>query len=318
MDAIHRTLDLLNNWRLGTSPREILLSNQPQPIPLISNPTAGRGRGRQATTEIAQAINHLGRQVELYITTGPREVERLAGNLARAGAETIVVCGGDGTLQKAVRGLAGSETRLVIAPGGRGNDFYQSLGLPGEVDRVAQLALGWESRTIDLGLVGPHYFCTVAAFGFDAHVSRISLDLKIPLGGQAAYLYSILRGLIQYKPLEVKLTWEDGSYQGPVFMVSSGNTDSYGGRIKITPQARADDGKLDVCIVAPVNRRRALRLLPVAVKGEHEGQPEVIFIRTSWLSIETEKPSEIWADGDPVATTPQTLTIEPAALKVGV
>lgn len=283
---------------------------------MVANPAAGLGRGQKVAGEVAQAINRLGRKVELAFTDGPGKAEELVRTAAENGARSIIVCGGDGTIMEAARAVAGTGVRLVLAPGGRGNDLVQHLDLPPDPVGIAALAVGEGSIKMDLGLIGRHHFCTVAAFGFDAFASRLALDLKLPLGGQATYLYCVIKGLISYRPRQVRLTWEGGGYSGPVFMISTANTDSYGGRIMIAPMARCDDGLLDVCLVAPVSRLRALRLLPAVVKGRHVNEPEVTFIRTPWLTMETEEPMEIFADGDPVALTPQTLSVDRRALTV--
>jgi len=86
----------------------------------------------------------------------------------------------------------------------------------------------------------------------------------------------------------------------------------------VAPQARCDDGLLEVCLVKPLSRLKVLRFLPTAIRGRHGRVPEVSFLRTRRLNIETDRPMEIWADGEPVATTPQAIEAASGALKIAV
>lgn len=285
-------------------------------VVIVANPVSGQGRGRGVGRRLAERLARRGVAAELHWTSGPGHAEELARRAVALGAATVAVCGGDGTVQEAVRALAGNGTRLALVPSGRCNDFAQALGLGRGLEAAARRIIepGW--RRVDLARVGRSYFCTVAAVGFDAVVSRFVEEMSLPLRGLPAYLYGVLRALIDYRPFEASLTWDQGQYQGPIFLAASANSPTYGGGIPVAPQARCDDGLLEVCLVRPLSRLKVLRFLPTVIRGRHGRVPEVSFLRTRRLTVETERPMEIWADGEPVTTTPQTIEAASGALKI--
>ena len=160
------------------------------------------------------------------------------------------------------------------------------------------------------------YFCTVACLGFDARVSRCVDRLKGPLSGQPAYLYGVFKTLIGYRCPRISLAWDDGVYEGPFFLAAAANTATYGGGIRMAPQARPDDGLLGLCLVEPVGFWRAASMLPRAIRGDHGNLPEVRFISARWLSVVADETMEIWADGEPVSRAPAEFSACPEALLV--
>ena len=116
----------------------------------------------------------------------------------------------------------------------------------------------------------------------------------------------------------VRLVGDFGVFEGPVLLAASGNTRSYGGGMHITPQAVWDDGLLDICIVRPISRLTVLRLFLRVFSGSHVRYSPVRIERTRSLSIESEAPLWIYADGEPICQTPATIEVVPGALRVQV
>jgi diacylglycerol kinase family enzyme len=102
----------------------------------------------------------------------------------------------------------------------------------------------------------------------------------------------------------------------PTLLAAFANTPLYGGGMKIAPRAKMDDGLLDVCIVGAVNRLRLLRLAPTVYSGNHLNVPEVEYFQAVGVQVETERPLDVYADGEYVCRTPVEVSIERAALKV--
>ncbi len=283
---------------------------------LIHNPQAGRGKAPAAARRLLAALAAAGLAPEVLTTQGRGHAEELARRAVARGVETVLVVGGDGTVHEAAQALAHSPAALAPLPAGRCNDFCRALGLgPDPEALVAALASGGR-RVVDLARVNGRVYCTVAAVGFDAEVSRYVDLMKAPLWGQPAYLYAVLRMLGRYRPPQVSLVWDDGEYHGPLFLAAVGNTPSYGNNIRITPQAKADDGLLDICLVRPAGMLRVLRLLPSVLQGKHGGVDEVSFVRTSKVRITCDRPMELWADGEPVTGSPLRVEVLPRALQV--
>ena len=285
-------------------------------IALIHNPQAGRGKAPAAARRLRAALHEAGLQPRELLTTGRGHAEELVGQAVEQGAEVIMVVGGDGTVHEAAQALAGSSACLAPLPAGRCNDFCRALGLQCDPQALVTATVRGSRRVVDLVRVNGRNYCTVGAVGFDAEVSRYVDLMKAPLWGQPAYLYAVLRTLGAYRPPLVKLTWDDGHYHGPLFLAAVANTPTYGNQIRIVPQAQADDGHLDICLVRPVGMLKVMRFLPAVLKGSHGSVPEVSFVRTRKVEIVCDRPMELWADGEPVAASPLTVEILPQALRV--
>lgn len=196
-------------------------------------------------------------------------------------------------------------------------------------------------RSIDLGMIsalasssapvsadspepGARYFCCVGGVGLDAEVARRANQLPRALRSRGGYLLSLLPALFGFRPVTVKVQASRNDlsdafithHEGPAMVVAFANTPTYGGGILIAPHARLDDGQLEICVVQAMSKARLLRLFPSVYSGGHLNVPEVKYFQADRLRIETEKPSEIYADGEYVCHTPVEVTVERAALQV--
>ncbi len=290
---------------------------------IIANPVSGRGRGKRNASRLSQILNRSGAKIKVLWTTGPGEAEWLATKAVKDGTDGLLVCGGDGTLHEVINGLLSSskdpdQVPIGVVPSGRCNDFASCLKLPKELSTiVGTLAFG-HVRKVDLGLIGERYYSTVATFGFDSSVSEYVADGRCPsfLAGTSAYLYGAFMQLIRYSDVNVKISGDSITFEGPVFLAATGNTPTYGGRMQVAPSAVVDDGLLDLCLVKSVSRLEVVRMMPHIFNGGHVHHPAVSLHRVKRLTIEPEKPLWLWADGEKIAKTPATIEVVPKALSV--
>ena len=290
---------------------------------IIVNPTAGRGRAEGPARLLVRALENSGASVSVSTTAARGDAERLAAAAVKAGATRVVACGGDGTVHEVVNGLMSArkdanDTALGILPCGRCNDLVFALDLPKNPVAAAEALVHSTVRRIDLGRIGEQYYTTVATLGFDSEVSQYVNQGSPPsfLRGTAAYLYGALVKLVQYRSPSVRIKGDFGEFQGAIFLAATGNTTRYGGRMKVTPSAIIDDGRLDVCVIRPVPRLEVLRMIPKTFKGNHVGHPAVSLQQTRRLEIESQEPLWLWADGERITQTPATIEVVPGALPV--
>ena len=295
-------------------------------ILLIANPASNKGKGQQMAEAVAQAAQGLGAGVELACTQArghARDLVREALQAEPGRFTCIAACGGDGTIQEVAGTLADARAEAIeavpplgVVPAGRCNDFARTLGLTRDPALCARTLCQGDRRPFDLGCANGRHFCTVATLGVDAEVSSFVDKARLPLTGTPAYLYGAIRVLMRFRSIPVRLEGDFGTIEEPVFLASSANTDCYGGAIRIAPHARPDDGLLGLCIVRAISRWRALTLIPTLMRGRHGSCPEVRFCSTRQVRVTTDRPAEIWADGERLTTTPALIEALPQAIDV--
>ena len=289
------------------------------PWTLIANPSAGGGRGGRAAEQGLRRLREAGLEVSLTLTRRRGEAPDLAADAVARGCPVAVVCGGDGTVAEVLPGLAGTDTRLGLLPAGTCNDLARALGVPTSPEPALRLLLDGRSRPIDLGRCGRRWFATVAAFGFDAEVGEAAASGILPFSGTAGYLYAALRHLRRYRPPMVRLRGEFGVIEQEVFLAAVANTCSYGGGMRICPDADPADGLLDLCLVdGSISPRAVLTMLPRIFRGGHVRSPAVRVLRSSWVELEPlgGRGMSLRADGEHLARTPALLRAERGVLEV--
>lgn len=300
------------------------------PIVLL-NPIAGQGRARRLRGAVSERLRRLGSGARLVETEEPGHAEELARQAAADGHDRVIVVGGDGTVQEAVNGLlrgspaAREPLPVGIVPGGSGNDLVRALGLPRGDGPALEVALDGGQRVIDVveARAGDRArrYVSAAGAGFDAQVAAaMSGKRHVWQRGTVGYLVSALLELRRYdnRALRITLRGPDGDREiaRRALMVAVTNGAYYGGGFWICPEARTDDGLLDVCVVGDVSRFEALKQLPGVYRGRHVNHPAVEFHRAREVVLEAESPTRLHLDGELFGELPVTLTVQPGAIRV--
>lgn len=284
----------------------------------LVNPRAGKGSGLQVWNRLERLVpRHLAHQVA--VPASRDETRRAAAEAVKAGAGRVVVFGGDGTISDVVRELAFTSTVLGVVPVGTGNDVCRNLGIPRAPEAALHLALYGEPCPIDLGRTsGGRYFVNAAGVGFDAEVADRANRLKPGLRGTLPYLAGALSSLTWYKPAQVELSVDGQQYSGPSMMVAIANGRCYGGGMQIAPQARWDDGELDVCIAGSLSRLELLGLLRRVYSGGHVDHPGVRMMRGRRIRLRVRDGVRAHLDGEPLDGGALDFEVCPGALSVAV
>lgn len=283
-------------------------------VALVVNPTSGRGRASAAADVVTAGLTAAGHVVERLAGRDGKAAEQLCHDAVDRGVDAIVAVGGDGMAHLALQACAGTMTALGIVPTGTGNDLANALGLP-VADPIASTALlvRGSVRTVDAVRCGDQWWACVLGTGFDAAVNDRANRMRWPRG-RRRYDLAILAELRSYRPRHFVLDVDGVRSEVDAMLVAVGNAPSYGGGMRVCPDAVLDDGLLDVVVVGPLSRRRFLRLFPRVFKGTHVSDNSVTVLRGR--EVRLEGIATAYADGESMGALPLTSTVAPGALRV--
>jgi YegS/Rv2252/BmrU family lipid kinase len=275
----------------------------PRPVALLVNPSAGGGRALRALPAVEVELARLGVAFHVERTRSLAHAQELATAAADVG-ETVVTLSGDGLLGAVAGALRG-----------RGNDFARVCGIPREAVAACAVIATGVARPVDVGDVGGRTFVGIASLGFDSVANRIANEAPSRLG-PLVYAYGALRALATWRAatFEVAVDRDRRTFTG--WTVAAANNKAYGGGMHLAPDARLDDGELDVVLVAPSSRVDFLRRLPMVFKGTHVGLPSVTVLRGREVTVSADRPFVVYADGDPIGELPVTIKAVPGAIRV--
>ncbi len=302
-------------------------------IGVISNPTAGSGRGTPSASEALALLASRGHQV--------RDLSRgsWAGSLAHAldvrdELDALVVVGGDGMVHMGLQVCAESALPLGIVAAGSGNDVACSVGLPVH-DIPAAIAaiergLDVDGVHIDLGCIegagvtahgGRRYFGAVLSAGIDAAIAEYANRMSFPRG-PLKYTAATFRELPRFEPYGVSLDVDGEVWEQRCTLVAVANGPLFGGGLKISPESSHLDGQLDLVLAEPMSRLAIARVFPRLRKGTHLDDPRVRFVRASHVRIgptgsDAGAPlPPAFADGELIGPAPFDVRVVPRALRV--
>jgi len=296
---------------------------------LIHNPNAGNGgTGRRRLLDEARRILSLGGiEAELQETRAPGDATAMAQQATAEGRQLVIACGGDGTLNEVVNGLAGGQNGhrvpMALLPGGTANVLAKELGLPWDIPSAAKTLVHGEVKEIALGLATPlnepnkkRYFLSVAGAGPDGTiVYAIDLDLKARVG-ILAYWWQGVREVFRYKYPHFRVV--TGEEKRNVSLVVVGRTKHYGGPFRITTEADLYSDEFEMMALTTKSGWRYLSYLPTLWLGKLRGTEGVHFWKAPSIVCEPLDSNPVYAqiDGEPLARLPVEFKIVPRALKL--
>jgi diacylglycerol kinase (ATP) len=284
-------------------------------IALLVNPTSGGGKGARLAEPVAERLRSGGASVDQLIGRDADEAFDLLRNRVAAGVDAVVAVGGDGLVNMALQVVAGTDVPLGVIPAGTGNDFARALGLDlrDPLKAIESINRG-QAREVDLGRVSGRWFGGVLGSGFDSMVNERANLMTWP-HGRIRYDLAMLAELRTYRPVPFTLVLDGEVWETEAMLVAVGNSPSYGGGMRICPDARLDDGLLDVTVVGPISKPKFVRLFPTVYKGTHVRNPAVTVKRAKVVSLSAASVTA-YADGERVAVLPVTCEAVPRALHV--
>ncbi|KAB8140575.1 diacylglycerol kinase family lipid kinase [Chloroflexia bacterium SDU3-3] len=282
---------------------------------VVFNPTAGQAAAQeQAIHEACAVWREAGWQIDLQPTEGPGDATNIARTAAERGYHAVIAAGGDGTVNEVVNGLVGTKAALGTLPVGTVNVWAREIGLPLQPRAAAEMLLRSDTRRIDVGKAGDRYFLLMASLGFDAAVTAsVGSDQKRRLGA-LAYIVEGVKVAFRYQGVRSRVTLDGKTIRGRYLMAVMGNSQLYGGVVKLTADAVIDDGLLDVCLIKGRSLRAApLRLWSILTRRYSE-DPRISYFRAREVNFLTSRPMDVQVDGDHIGTSPMRFSAVPGAI----
>ncbi|HYP46839.1 MAG TPA: YegS/Rv2252/BmrU family lipid kinase [Propionibacteriaceae bacterium] len=297
------------------------MSRATRTVTLVVNPSSGRGRALELLPQVAGRLRDAGLTTEILLSRHFDEAAEMTQAAASSSVDVLAVMGGDGMMHLGLNACASARSSgnerltLGVIPAGTGNDFARGLGLdPGDPVAAAEVVGAGFRRHLDLARVNGRYVGAVVAAGFDALVNQRANAMPWPRGA-LRYPLAALAELRVFAPLSYRLTVDGTVRDLEAMLVAVGNTSTYGGGMRICPDAAADDGLLDVTIVHPVSRAKLVQLLPRMYSGSFVRDRCVEQLRAREVTV-TGPGLVGFGDGELLGAAPLTVSSEAQALSV--
>ncbi|MBE9916864.1 diacylglycerol kinase [Paenibacillus donghaensis] len=286
---------------------------------LIYNPTSGREEMRRRLPDILQRLDQGGIETSCHATMGEGDATAEAAAAVERGYDMIIAAGGDGTLYEVINGMAGKENvpPLGVFPLGTTNDFARGLGIPRNWEDYCDLVIRQQTRPIDVGKANDRYFINIAGGGT---LTELTYDVPSRLKtmiGQLAYYIKGIEKMVSLSPQELIINAEGQDIIHDEFMIFLiTNTNSVGGFEKLAPGARIDDGLLDVIALKKCNLAEFVRVVTLALRGEHFNDKRVIYFRTREMEVTSPGKVLLNLDGELGGTLPGHFSVLHQHLKI--
>lgn len=292
---------------------------------LLVNPVAGGGRSGSTVPDLQKFSNARGWNVEIYVTKNPDDFTAKARMAAEAGRKRVLALGGDGTFQLLVNALANyPNIALGVIPAGGGNDLAAALGLPADPIQAAALLLDGEVCQLDLVRVrtsdGRQFlYSGGGGAGVDALAANYANVRYRHLRGRLRYVLAALRALPGFRAFRVRARIDSAEPQcieASVLLVAVLNTPSYGAGLCLAPNAKTNDGKLELVLLDSLKLAEILRLLPAFVSRGQLKTKRIRRFTVTCVRIETDAPRWFQGDGELLGVTPVEIAVVPRAVRV--
>jgi diacylglycerol kinase (ATP) len=271
---------------------------------IILNPTSQHGKALELKDSLVSTLNNLDLDFTLHVSSSAADViETVKKNLDNY--TNFISFGGDGTIHSLANILVNTDKNLGCIPMGSGNDIARNLNIPLEMEAACRVIKDCHVKKIDLGLInGKYYYLAVSGAGFDSVVNDLANNTKFPIKGPAKYTYAVYKTLITYRSKKFHIKYDGTERTVDAMFMVVGNMASYGGGMKITPNADPADGILDVCIIKRMSKLHFIKIFPSVFKGEHIADSCVEILRAENVEITSEYNFSVFADGEYICKLP--------------
>lgn len=287
----------------------------------ILNPTAGGGFGKLMLPEVNRQISNRLLDAEVVQTERHGHASDLSEKYLKLAYTHIIAVGGDGTMNEVAKPLIGEKHVVTgLVPAGTGNDFIQILGFPDRFEKEHwDLFFEQQKIIMDVGKVNGKHFLNGMGLGFDAQVAAenyIEPGEVAKGSGKGKYIWHILKTLLFYRECRVKIESRGETRETDCFINTISIGRRFAGSFFLTPEAIANDGLLDVCMIEKLNLLQRVKILTMVPKGTHIGDKKVDYYQVDKLNIDFGKKVPYHVDGELYFDTFFKVGVLPTALNI--
>lgn len=280
---------------------------------VVVNPKAGLGAAASLATQVVGFLQSREITYRMISPNSAAETKALVAESLRNGEATrLLSIGGDGLFHLLLQFAIEFKVPLAIVPGGTGNDFYRTLGwFDHDLTDYLEHLISTAPTLVDVGVVDGEYFGAVLSSGFDSVVNERANKMKWPKG-PAKYNAAIVLEFPKFQPIEFKIFADEKILEVEAMLIAIGNGSSYGGGMRVCPDAVLNDGLFDIMILHPVSKLEFIKVFPTVYKGTHVEHPQVEVIRAKAIRIESS--AVAYADGERIGQLPVQVESLPQSL----
>ena len=280
---------------------------------VVVNPKAGLGAAASLATQVVGFLQSREIAYRMISPNSAAETKALVAESLRNGEATrLLSVGGDGLFHLLLQFAIEFKVPLAIVPGGTGNDFYRTLGwFDHDLTNYLEHLISTAPTLVDVGVVDGEYFGAVLSSGFDSVVNERANKMKWPKG-PAKYNAAIVLEFPKFQPIEFKIFADEKILEVEAMLIAIGNGSSYGGGMRVCPNADLNDGLFDIMILHPVSKLEFIKVFPTVYKGTHVEHPQVEVIRAKAIRIESS--AVAYADGERIGQLPVQVESLPQSL----
>jgi YegS/Rv2252/BmrU family lipid kinase len=286
----------------------------PRRVCLIVNPSAGGGRTARLLPAVEAALRGHGLAFRVERTHSIEHARELARSSLEAG-EVAAAMGGDGLISAVAGELRHTEGVLAVLPGGRGNDFARKLGVGTDPVTAADVLAEGREQDIDVADIDGRAYLGIASSGLDSDAGDLANATRLKLG-QLVYVYATLRAVRAWRPARWEVVIDGAPHSFTGYSVAVANSGVFGGGMYLAPEAKLDDGLLEVVMIGDIPKHKYLGSLPKVFTGAHVREPGIEIRQATEVAFHADRPFNVQADGDPIADLPATVRIQAGALRV--
>lgn len=267
---------------------------------IIYNPTSGRELFKKHLATVLQKLEMAGYETSCHATTGAGDATEAAKVAVARQYDLVVAAGGDGTINEVVNGLAEQEYRpkLGVIPVGTTNDFARALHIPRDIEVATDIIVQGDTIPVDIGKYNDGYFVNIAGGGRITELTyEVPSKMKTMIGQLAYYLKGI-EMLPSIRATDMTIEYDGKLFEGEAMLFLVGLTNSIGGFEKLAPDSSINDGLFTLMILKKTNLAEFIRVVTLAIRGEHVNDPNVIYASANRIKVSSSEKIQLNIDGE--------------------